>query len=164
VSVAWGAEVAIDGDTGSVAEVRPRDRGGWHIKLLYYRSAALLPGFAGEIYEAEDAALGFYVDPMPSAVILDGLRRRVVVHTLDAVDVAAAAAGLRNAVKAGDVTADEHPALEQALTFAMRRPLATAFGFERKNVPCDMSPLNAAAFALWGAMQHESSEPSAWAI
>jgi hypothetical protein len=156
--------VSVDGDTGSIVEVRPRAGGGWRGRVLYYRSAALLPGFAGELYEAEDEALGFYVDPMPSAVILDGLRRRVVVHTLDAVDVAAAAAGLRNAVKAGDVSAEEHPALEQALTFAMRRPLATAFGFERKNVPCDMSVLNAFAFGLQGAMQHGEVEPSGWVI
>ena len=156
--------MSVDGDTGSIAEVRPREGGGWRLRLAFYRSAALLPAHAGELYEAEDEALGFYVDPMPSAVILEPLQRRVVVHRMEAVDVAAAAAAFRIAVKAGDVSAEAHPALEQALTFALRRPLATAFGYERKNVPCDMSPLNAAAFAFWGAQQHMEVDPSGWVI
>jgi hypothetical protein len=68
-------------------------------------------------------------------------------------------------VKARVVEAAEHPALEQAITYAVRRPLASAFGFERRRVPVDMSPLNAAAFGLWALRQHEAAaEPGVWVI
>jgi hypothetical protein len=47
----------------------------------------------------------------------------------------------------------------------MRRPLAAAFGFERRRVPCDMSPLNAAAFAVWGLRQNEAAaDPGMWIL
>jgi hypothetical protein len=99
------------------------------------------------------------------APVLEELRNRVWLHTLEAVDVAAAAGQFRTAVKARQITAVEHPALEQALTFAMRRPLAAAFGFERRRVPCDMSPLNAAAFGLWGLRQNEAAaDPGIWVL
>jgi hypothetical protein len=106
-----------------------------------------------------------FVDPMLIAPVLEGLRNRVWLHTMEAVDVAAAAGQFRAAVKARLITAGEHPALEQALTYAMRRPLAAAFGFERRRVPCDMSPLNAAAFAVWGLRRNEAaSEPGVWVV
>jgi hypothetical protein len=49
------------------------------------------------------------------------------------------------------VTADDHPALRDAMKYAQRRPLATAFAFERRRVEVDMSVLNACAFSMWGA-------------
>jgi hypothetical protein len=62
-----------------------------------------------------------------------------------------------------EVQAAAHPALEQALTYAAQRPLAKAFGYERRNVAADMSPLNASAFALWGLRRNEAgSDLEAW--
>jgi hypothetical protein len=37
------------------------------------------------------------------------------------------------------------------MMYAMRRPLATAFAFDRRRAAADQSVLNAAAFAAWGA-------------
>jgi hypothetical protein len=162
---AWGAELDDTGERGAVVAARPRDGGGWLLELVFYQPAQLLPAALGALYDAEPEALGVFCDPMLVAPVLDGLRARAWVHTLEAVDVAAAAGQLRAAVRARQVTALEHPALEQAITYATRRPLAAAFGFERRRVPADMAPLNAAAFALWGLRRNEESqEPGVWVI
>lgn len=164
MSVAWGVELSLDGETGSVVAARPRD-GGWGIELVFYRAAMGLPETLAGLYEAEPEAAGVFCDPMPCAGILDALRRHVWVRKLEAVDVAAAATQFRAAVKAREVSAAAHPALEQALTFAMQRPLASAFAYERRKVAADMSPLNAAAFALWGLRQTaEAEETGAWVV
>jgi hypothetical protein len=155
VSLAWGVELSPDGEMGSVAAVRP-GAGGYELELVFYRGADSLAEVLGGLYDADPDAAGVFLDPMPCAGILDALRERVWVHKLEAVDVAASAQQFRGAVKARLVRAVPHPALEQALTFAMQRPLATAFGFERRKVAADMSPLNASAFGLWGLRRYES--------
>ena len=69
--------------------------------------------------------------------------------------MAAAAQQCLSAVRARIIRAVPHPALEQALTYAVQRPLASTFGFERRRVLADMSPLNAMEFGLWGLRRHE---------
>jgi hypothetical protein len=150
-------------DVGSIAEVRPGADGVYRVELVFYRHVSLLPDAAAALYDADADSAGVFVDPMPSAVVLDRLRQRVWLRSLEAIDVAAAAAEFRLLLKDRLLRAVEHPALEQALTFAQRRPLAAAYGFERTRVPCDMSPLNAAAFGLWGLRQHEAaSDVGVW--
>ena len=136
----------------------------WRVDLVFYQPAVALPAWLAGRYDAEDESAGVFCDPMPCAPVLDDLRRGVSLHTLEAVDVAAASAQFKTAVKGRKVVAGEHPALEQAVTYALQRPLATAFGYERRKVAADMSPLNAAAFALWGLRQSAESEPGAWVI
>ena len=164
MSVAWGVEVDRAGETGAVAEARPAAAGLWRVDLVFYQAAVTLPGWLAERYEIEPESAGVFCDPMPCAPVLDDLRRAVGLHTLEAVDVAAASAQFKTAVKSRTVTAGEHPALEQAVTYALQRSLATAFAYERRKVAADMSPLNAAAFALWGLRQHGESDPGAWVI
>lgn len=156
MSLAWGVELSPDGEMGSISQVRSRDDGGYLLELVFYRGAGDLPGVLAPLYEADPDAAGVFLDPMPCAGILDALRERVWVHKLEAVDVAASAQQFRGAVKARLIEAVVHPALEQALTFAAQRPMATAFGFERRKVAADMSPLNASAFGLWGLRRYES--------
>lgn len=164
MSVAWGAECDQSAELGSIAEARDLPDGSWRIRIAYYLPLHGMARVAAGLYEAEPETAGFFLDPMPSAPVLEDLARVVLVHRLEAVDVAAASAQFRSALKGRRVTAEEHPALEQALTFALQRPLAAAFGFERRKVACDMSPLNAAAFALWGLRQSAEAEPGAWVI
>lgn len=163
--IAWGVEADQVAELGSIVEVRPRGDGGWRVELVFYRQLAELPGVMASLYEGEPEAAGVFCDPMPTAPVLERLRRSVWVRMLEAVDAAAAAAQFREAVRARQVSAADHPALEQAITYAVRRPLATAYGYERRKVPCDMSPLNAAAFGLWGLRQNEmTSDPEVWVI
>ena len=161
--IAWGVEVALDGELGSVAVASQRDNG-WRVELSVYRRAADLPGILGGLYDETPDVAGVFCDPMPCAGILEALRERVWLTTLQAVEVAAASAQFRAAVKSRDVDAAPHPALEQALTFAAQRPLAASFGFERRNVPVDMSPLSAVSFALWGLRRYESLADPAVAV
>src|SRR5690242_16007515 len=127
---AWGAELDPDGETGAIVAARPRDGGGWRVEVVFYQPARLLPAAAAAVYNAEPDGAGFFVDPMMIAPVLEDLRARVWIRPMEAVDVAAASGQFRAEVKARQITAAEHPALEQALTYAMRRPLAAAFGFE----------------------------------
>jgi hypothetical protein len=162
---AWGVELDDSGEMGALVAARARDGGGWRVEVLFYQPGLLLPAAVGAAYDGEPDGVGVFADPMLIAPVLEELRNRVWLHTMEAVDVAAAAGQFRAAVKGRLVTAGEHPALEQALTFAMRRSLASAFGFERRRVPCDMSPLNAASFALWGLRRNEAAaEPGVWVI
>lgn len=156
MSVAWGVEPDRAADMGSLVEVR-QDGDCYRVELVFYQPLSMLPDAAGLRYDREPDGAGVFADPMPSAVVLERLRERVWVRTLEAIDVAAAAAEFRMLLKDRRIRAVEHPALEQAVTFAARRPLAAAYGFERVKVPCDMSPLNAAAFAVWGLRRHESA-------
>ena len=161
----WGAELAPDGETAAGAAVfLSGDR--YLVELVFYGPAASLAAALGDRYDAEPDSLGVFVDPMPCAGILDALAQRMWVHKLEAVDVAAAAQQFREAVRSGIAkAAGPHPALEQALTYAVQRPLATAFGFERRKVLADMSPLNASAFGFWGLRRNEeASTPGAWAL
>jgi hypothetical protein len=56
------------------------------------------------------------------------------------------------------VTSSGGEALQAAMKFAVRRPLAAGFAFERRRVQVDMSALNAASFALWGYLRNEGGE------
>lgn len=161
--IAWGVELEGSSELGSLVSARARAGGGWLVAVEFYQPALMLTAAVEAAVEAAGAdVLGVFCDPMPCAAVLDDLRERVWVSTLEAVDVAAATSQFLMAVRARQVTAAEHPALEQAITYAVRRPLAAAFGFERHKVPCDMSPLNAAAFALWGLRKNEAvSQPGA---
>ena len=92
-----------------MVSARPRDGGGWRLDLVFYRLAAALPEALAGMYEAEPDVAGVFLDPMPCAGILEPLARRVWVHRLEAVDVAASAAQFRAAVKAREVAAAPHP-------------------------------------------------------
>jgi hypothetical protein len=162
---AWGVELDESTEMGAVVAAEAREGGGWRLKMVFYQPAQLMPAALGAAYAAEPDGVGVYLDPMMVAPVLEDLRAVAWVHSMEAVDVAAAAGQFRAAVKARQIAAAEHPALEQALTYAVRRPLAAAFGFERRRVPADMSPLNAASFALWGLRANEAAqEPGVWVI
>jgi len=142
---AIGLEMSVDTDAAAVLQVAPSgDAGRFHLAVLFYGPADEAPGQVA-------AGAQVWLDPMPCAGLLAPLRAAgVQVHMLEAVDVAAASYEFKQEVRARRVTADDHPALRAAMQFAVRRPLAAAFAFERRRVACDMSPVNAAAFALWG--------------
>jgi hypothetical protein len=141
---AIGLEMSVSTDLVAVLRAVPAgDEGCLHLEVLHYGPAEQVPALlaAGQVW----------LDPMPCAGLLAPLRAAgASLHLLEAVDVAAASYEFKEKVRARQVTADDHPALREAMMHAHRRPLATAFAFERKRVTADMSPVNAAAFALWG--------------
>jgi hypothetical protein len=107
-----------------------------------------------------------FCDPQPCAGIVDDLRAAGVwLHLLEATDVAAASWIYTTEIRGRRVKLGAHPALRASMRSAVPRPLALRFAFERKRTLADMSPLNAAAFALWGLRRNEAgAEPGVWVI
>lgn len=141
-----GLEMSLDTDLAAVLSAAPAgepDAGCFRLEVVFYGPADEAPGLV--------AGQQVWLDPMPNAGLLAPLRAAgVSVHLLEAVDVAAASYEFKAAVRGRRVTAGAHEALRDAMKYAVRRPLAAAFAFERRKVEVDMSVLNAAAFALWG--------------
>ena len=144
---AIGLEMSLNADVAAAIEAAGRQDGGvWHFHLreLYYGPA---DGVAAVVAGAQ-----VWCDPMPCGALVPSLQHvGCWPRLLEATDVAAASYEFKVAVQARRVTADPSEALRQAMMYAVRRPLATAFAFERRKVASDMSVLNAAAFAMWGA-------------
>jgi hypothetical protein len=162
---AIGLEMSVDTDLAAVAVAVAGDRDCCQVELSYYgpaegavaEVARLAAGAAGGL------GCGTFCDPMPCAGLLPGLRGAgVQPHLLEAVDVAAAAYEWKAEVRARRVTAGPHEALKAAMQYAVRRPLATAFAFERRKVEADMSPLNACAFAVWGLRRGQGAFFAGW--
>jgi hypothetical protein len=144
---AIGLELSLDTDLAAAVEAVPRDdwpAGCFHLRVLFYGPAEEVPVVV--------AGREVWCDPMPNGALLPSLRKAgTFPHLLDAVDVASASYEFKVAVRARRVTADDHPALRDAMKYAQRRPLAQAFAFERRRVASDMSVLNACAFAMFAA-------------
>lgn len=158
-----GLELSTDADMAAIA-VAGQDGGRWLADLMFYGSPDDAVAECARLYGELDNC-GVFADPMPCAGILDDLRASVWLHMLEATDVAAAAWQFTTEVRARRVKLGAHPALREAMRTAVPRPLAARFAFERKRVTADMSPLNAAAFALWGARKNEAAaEPGAWVV
>jgi len=139
-----GLEMSLDTDVAAAVGAVPYGDRCFHLTVLHY-------GAADEV-AAVVAGHSVWLDPMPNAGLLGALRKAGAwPRLLEAVDVAAASYEFKTAVRARRLTAEDHPALRDAMKYATRRPLATAFAFERRRVEVDMSVLNAAAFGCWGA-------------
>ena len=164
---AIGLEMSVDTELAAVA-VASREGDGdgemCQVDLAFYGPAEEA---AGEVYRLAArpgwGGVQVHLDPMPCAGLLAPLRAAgVSLHLLEAVDVAAAAYEFKAEVRSRRLKAGDHPALREAMRFAVRRPLAAAFAFERRRVEADMSALNAAAFALWGVLHGQQPFFGAW--
>lgn len=144
MSTALGLELSLDTEQAAVVRVsarEDRDPGFFHVTVLSYGPPDdALVWLAGR---------ECWLDPLPCAALLPSLRKAGTwPRLLEAVDVAAASYEFKAAVRARQVSADDHPALKAALMYAMARPLGRAFGFDRLRSEADQAPLNAAAFAM----------------
>ncbi len=162
-TVAIGLELSAEADVAAIA-VAARDGGKWLADLVFYGSPDEAVAQCSRLYGELDNC-GLFLDPMPCAGIVDDLRVNAWVHLLGPEDVAAASWQFTTELRGRRVKLGKHPALKESLRAAVPRPLAVRFAFERRRVTADMSPLNAAAFGLWGLRKNESvSEPGVWAF
>ena len=160
---AIGLELSTDTDMASIA-VAGRDGQRWTADLVFYGSPDQAAAECSRLYAGLDPC-GVFADPLPCAGILAELRAAVWLHTLTPEDVAAAAWQFTTEVRARRVKLGGHKALREAMRTAVPRPLAARFAFERKRVTADMSPLNAAAFGLFGLRKNEAAaDPGVWVI
>jgi len=155
VIVAIGLELSAETDMASVAVAGAED-GKPAVNLAFYGSPEAAVAEASRLYLALETC-GVFADPLPCAGVLDELRRETWLRELTAEDVAAAAWQFTTEVRSRRVKLTGHPALREAMRSAVPRPLAARFAFERKKVISDMSPLNAAAFALLGLRRNEGA-------
>jgi hypothetical protein len=166
VITAIGLEMDQDGDRAAIA-IAGREEGDprYLIDLMFYGDADLAAAEVNRLYMTLESS-GAYLDPMPCAGLLAPLRAAGTwLHLLEAVDVAAASYEFKAEVRARRVRTTGHEALRESMKYALRRPLAAAFAFERRRVAVDMAPLNAAAFALWGLLQNEGgADPGVWML
>ncbi len=156
---AIGIELSTDTETASVA-VAGRPEGAWRaeVNLVYYGPDGGAVAAVTAAY-ADPGCCGTWCDPAQVAGLLGDLRSEGVwLHELGAVEVAAASYVFKAAVRARRVKTSGHEALKAAMQYAMRRPLASAFAFERRKVAADMAPLNAAAFAVFGLQVNEGGD------
>jgi hypothetical protein len=161
--MALGLELSTDADMAAIASAGREDGGRWTADLKFYGSPDDAAGEAARLY-AELDTCGVYLDPMPCAGILDDLRDAGVwLHELGPEDVAAASWQFTTTFRNRQVKLDGHAALRESMRAALPRNLAARFAFERRRVTADMSPLNASAFAMWGARANEV-EPGAWVV
>jgi hypothetical protein len=144
--------------------VAGRDGGKWLADLRFYGSPDDAVGQASRLHEELDNC-GVFCDPMPCAGILDELRASVWLLELSPEDVAAASWQYTTEIRARRVKLAGDPALRESMRAAVPRALATRFAFERRKVTADMSPLNAAAFALLGYRRNEAAQdPGVWVV
>ena len=159
-----GLELSTDVDMAAIG-VASAEGGRYLVDVAWYGSSDLVVAEAARLYGETDN-VGVFADPQPCAGVLDGLRATGVwLHLMEAVDVAAASWQYTTEVRGRRVKGGAHPPLREAMRAAVPRPLALRFGFERKRVTADMSPLNAAAFALWGLRRNEvGGAPGVWVV
>jgi hypothetical protein len=159
---AIGLELSTDADMAAVATAG-RDGVKWRADLTWYGSPDDAVAECARLYGELDTC-GLYLDPQPCAPLVDDLRAAGVwLHLLEATDVAAASWQFTTELRGRRLKLAGHPALREAMRAAQPRPLALRFGFERKRASADMSPLNASAFAVWGARRNEV-EPGVWVV
>lgn len=162
--VGIGFEVSTDVDMAAIV-VAGADGGKYLVDLAYYGPPDAAVAEAARLYGLFGDCCGVYADPLPSAGVLDALRAAVWLQTLGPEDVAAASWQFTTEVRARRVKAAGNPVLRESMRVAVPRPLALRFAFERKRATVDQSPLNAAAFGLWGFRRNEAAqEPGVWVL
>jgi hypothetical protein len=152
---AFAVEVSRDRATASIGMAGVMAGGRIHLELVDRdRGVEWLPGRCVELDDRHGPAV-FAVDTGgPAASLIDDLERAgVKVLRANASDVAAAAAGLVDAVAQGAVSHGPQPELDQAVGGAKTRPLGDgAFTFGRKVSTADVTPLIAVMLARWAAV------------
>jgi hypothetical protein len=131
--------VACAGDVPTVEVLDHRPGHGWAVDRL----ADLV-----DRYDVTTIAL----DPGAPAGALAADVRRIIGNPLELAlrDVTAAAAGIVEAVRTGQVRHVPHPVLDAAVAVARRRPIGDgSWTFDRRRSAGDVSPLIAAMIARW---------------
>jgi hypothetical protein len=163
VTVALGFELSPDADMASVA-VAGAEGSRWSVQLAFYGVPADAVAEAEKLYIGIDNC-GLYLDPGPSAGVLDGLRSAGLwLHELSPEDVSAADFQFTAEVRARRVRLGDHPALRESVRAALPRS-SVRWAFERRKVVADAGPLNACAFALLGLRRNEAADsPGVWVV
>lgn len=152
----FGIDFAPDRSTGSIVAAGPCDVG-WGVEVVDRRSDVdWVVARCVELAERWKPA-GFVVDSVgPASSIVPDLEAaglRVVVS--NGRDMANACARFHDAVVGAKLVHRGQPDLTAAVVGAQKRKLGDRWAFSRSSSAVDISPLVAAALALWGASTFE---------
>lgn len=163
-SFALGVEVAPDGVSASVALAGARADGSWHVELDEQRagSAWVVP-YVKRLIEGNPQIRAVVADAgSPSNALLDEFATaRVKVTTPSVRDLGSAHLRMLTGVVTGDVWHIRQPQLNSAVAVATKRPLGDTgmWVFNRASSVSDITPIQAATLALWGAQNSTVIRP-----
>jgi hypothetical protein len=160
--LALGLEVAPDLLGASVALAGQREDGAWHIELDEHRaSAGWLPGYVQALMAANPSVRSVVVDVGgPIAALLEPKGKnlyirgtRVKVMPLKVTQLGAGCAALFDGITGGTVYHMGQPQLSAAVAVVGKRPLGDTgmWVWSRKSSAADITPIQAATYALIGA-------------
>lgn len=162
---ALGIEVSSGGESASVALAGLRGDGAWHVELDEQRTGtAWVVPYVSALLAVNPAIRAVIADAGGPAALLsdDFVKAKVRVTYPKVVEVAAACEHLREGIVAGRVRHTGQHQLTAALQVARRRVLAERgiWFWSRKNITADITPIQAASLALWGAEHSTVQRPA----
>jgi hypothetical protein len=122
----------------------------WRCELLDYTESSDVAKRVQELRRRPNVR-AVAVDPVsPAAPIADALRRKIKLAEPSVRDIAAATAEIVDLLRGGGLKLADQPALTNAARHVKVRQAGGGVAFDRRS-DVDMSPLVAAALALWAA-------------
>lgn len=162
-NLALAVEVGPDLAWASVSLAGQRADGDWHLELIENRNgAAWMPAYVAALLEMNPALHGVVVDvggPIKSMVtqkgsryILDGPEIQLTALTVN--QLATACTKTLDGVITGWLHHIDQPQLTAAVQAAGKRMIGDTgtWVFSRKSTTSDITPVQSATYALWGAM------------
>ena len=155
-----GVEIGPDLAWASVSLAGQRADGDWHIELVENRNgAAWVPGYLAATLKLNPGTPGIVVDvggPIKSMLTQRGSRYYlgdIPVTPMRVVDLAVACSKVLDGAVTGWLRHIDQPQLTAAAQAAGRRMLGDTgtWVFSRKSSTSDITPIQSATYALWGA-------------
>lgn len=164
--LALAVDVAPDRSIAAVALAGARADGLWHVELDEQRKGVdwVIPWVRARAVKNRLHAV--VVDEMSGLVeerrgrhFLTGTDVLVTLAAAEGRDMAIACAKFYDSVVEGSVRHTDQPQVNVALSVARKRPLAGAWGWNRKDATSDITPVVAETLALWGAQRENVLRP-----
>lgn len=162
-SLALGIEIGPDLAWASISLAGRRADGDWHVELVENRlGAAWVPAYLAQLLELNPEIRGVVVDvggPIKSMVtqrgsryILDG--PELTLTAMRVVELTVACTKLLDGTVTGWLRHINQPQLTAAAQAAGKRMIGDTgtWVFSRKSTTSDITPIQSATYALWGAM------------
>lgn len=169
-SFALGIEVAPDMASASVVMAGRRPDGDWHLEVARSsRGASWVQAYVQQAIDLNPQIRSVIVDVGgPAAAILDQRNDRwmlgeVRVTAMKVANLGVACMSLKDGATSGWVWHLGDPFLDSAVQTAGKRDLADTgrWVFSRKSTTSDITPIQAAALALWGSQNDDVKRPAA---
>ena len=154
----FGVDVAVDRTGAAIVAVWPDLEGVPVLEVIEHRPGVMWAADRlTELHTAHRAHVWIDGTTGPAGTVAAALEGRPWVHLLTGRELAAASAGLLDAVTDGSVWHRGDPALEAAVKGAARRATGDGWIWGRRNASADTAPLMAGSVALYGYARRPSN-------